>query len=106
MESVFEKNFGQTTANVSCQTELKGTVSRNLDVVIIYDKPFNLQSTKPPILDTECQTNLSGNVIDFMANGSQKYEQLLVLGLIRAVDLNTQKVNEETLEEYVENLIK
>lgn len=62
---------------------MQGIVSRKIDLVILYDKPVAPQNTRATACDTETQTNVTNNVIDFIANGSQKYEILVKHGLIR-----------------------
>ena len=102
IESVFDSNYGTVQVNQECQTEIRNAISRNLDLQIIHDKPFNFQSTRPPSLDVEVQTDVTQTIVDFIASGAQKYEQIHVLGLIQAIDVRKQHVNEEPVENYIE----
>lgn len=59
IESVFDSNYGTVQVNQECQTEIRNAISRNLDLQIIHEKPFNYQSTRPPSLDVEVQTDVT-----------------------------------------------
>lgn len=40
----------------------------------MYDAPVKVQNTKANMCDQDTTTDLSNNVIEFIASGAQKYE--------------------------------
>lgn len=89
---------------MECQTEIHSAISRKLDLTIINANPVRPETIRVPMSDQGNMTDISTNVIDFMANGSQKYETVMAMGLIRAVDVSVQKLNEQTVGEYIQTL--
>lgn len=89
---------------MECQTEIHSATSRKLDLSIIHDNPVRPEVLKVPTADQGSSTDITSNIINFIANGSQKYETVMNLGLIRAVDVSTQKLNEQTPDEYIQSL--
>ena len=39
-QTVFDLTFGENVQNQMTQTEVQGAVSRNMELQIVYDKPF------------------------------------------------------------------
>jgi len=74
METSFEVNYGKSQVHQSVQTEVQGVMSRHIELVIQYEKPFKNESEKPLSLDQGTMTDISEKVINFCAKGSQKYE--------------------------------
>ena len=70
--------------NQECQTEVGGTMSRKLDVIILHEQPFKRMHEVTNKVDQTTQTSLTNKVIDFVSNGSKKYELLLLNGMIKA----------------------
>ena len=104
---MFDTNFMETHLDACTQTEIHGTIFRKMDVVVVHDNPFvthNLKNLKVPQCEQGSETMISNNIIDFIAQGSQKYETLMLHGLIRSVDINEQKVNETKVEDYIKSL--
>ena len=71
---IFARNSGQTHGDATVQTEIEAAISKNLDVVILHKQPYPLQKSKPEVCEQGQQTEISGEVVDFCAHGSQKYE--------------------------------
>ena len=94
-------NHGMRAIDQSCQTEVQG-VSKTIDLVIVYDKAVNWQSTSLPMSEQGIQTNISGTVIDFLANGSKKYENVVKNGLIKGSAL--MQVEDSEAQDYISRL--
>lgn len=78
--------YGEQQVHQECQTEIQNATTRNLQLQIIHDRPFNFQSQKVPVLDQTSQTEVTSTIIDFIAGGAQKFEQLHMFGLIQGID--------------------
>lgn len=70
MKAAYAVDYGENQKNAICQTEIQNAVNRNLELIIVHDKPYKSQSIKPPQHDTNCQTSITTNIIDFMAGGA------------------------------------
>ena len=66
----FDSGFGSFQNEKKCQTEVQCAISRNMDIVILYDKPFKFENTKPPSCDQGSMTGMSQHLIEFIAAGS------------------------------------
>lgn len=73
-ETTFDDNHEEKFVEMASQTEIQNAISRRLELCVMYEKPYNLQSTKPPMMDQGTSTEMSNNSIDYMAKGSQKFE--------------------------------
>lgn len=69
-ETAFDINYGKKQVHQSSQTELQATVKRNIDLVILYDKPFKPESDKPLTLEQSTMTDVSTRIINFCAKGA------------------------------------
>ena len=70
LSTAFDLNHNKKTVDLAVQTEMQGIVSRNIDLVIIYDRPVNIQNTRATASEQGSQTIVTNNLIDFLANGS------------------------------------
>ena len=71
----------------------------------MHEKPFNFESIKVPVSESETQTDVTQTIIEFVTSGSQKYEQLHLQGLINTIDTRNQVVIEEPIEDYIQKLV-
>ena len=81
-------------------------MGKTIDIVVSHRNKQRIESEKHVKVDGECQTELNEKVIDFMAQGSQRYERVIKYGLIKENELN--KVNLDILEaeEYYTKLLE
>mgnify|MGYP006922986800 CR=1 FL=1 len=58
-------------------------MSKNLELVVVHDRPFNFLNARVPRVECSAQTDITPNIIEFITKGAQKYERLMLLGLIK-----------------------
>ena len=51
INDAYDVSLQKQKSDVVCQTELQGVISRNIDVIVVYDKPVNIQNTRPNACD-------------------------------------------------------
>ena len=95
----------ETMIDFGTQTEVKA-VGRNLEVVSTHKRQFKRESDQKMKIDGECQTELNDKVIEFMSQGSQRYERVIKYGLIKERELNKVNVDIMEHEEYYTKLIE
>ena len=81
------------------QTLVK-TIGRDVEVIVTGNKEMRKLKEVRGRVDGEAQTDLTYNVIEFMAEGSQRYERVIKYGLIKESELHKVNLDSQECDEY------
>ena len=87
------------------QTLLK-TIGRDVEVVVTSSREMRKMKEIRGRVDGEAQTDLTYNVLEFMAEGSQRYERVIKFGLIKESELHKVNLDSQECEQYYMKLIE
>ena len=87
------------------QTLLK-TIGRDVEVAVTSSRKMRKMKEIRGRVDGEAQTDLTYNVIEFMAEGSQRYERVIKYGLLKEAELHKVSLDAQECDEYYLKLIE